>query len=399
MKQSFVVIFLIVLSVFCFAQETIHGSIMHDDIERDYILYVPLSYTENDTLPLVLNFHGYGSSANEQMIYGDFRSLANSAGFFIVHPQGTLLQGVTHWNVGGWTLDSTVDDVGFTEALIDSLSYNFNIDPDRIYSTGMSNGGFMSFLLASQPSSRIAAIASVTGSMTPETYIDSNPQHPTPILQIHGTSDGLVLYNGTDWSEPVEDVVQYWVDYNNCNPTPTITLLPDLDPDDESTVELHIYNDGDSGVAVEHYKVFGGDHTWPGNVYGGAGTNNDIDASAEIWNFFSRYDINGLVNQVGIENDNVQETMNYRLNNYPNPFNPTTTISFSLKEREMVTVSIYNIQGQKVRSLESSEMESGHHSLTWNGADDKGSVVSSGIYFYKLDTDSYSATKKMVMMK
>jgi hypothetical protein len=86
-------------------------------------------------------------------------------------------------------------------------------------------------------------------------------------------------------------------------------------------------------------------------------------------------------------------------NNYPNPFNPTTTISFSLKEREMVTLSIYNLKGQKIRTLESTELESGQHSIIWNGDDQNGNVVSSGIYFYKLDTDSYSATKKMVMMK
>jgi polyhydroxybutyrate depolymerase len=161
----------------------------------------------------------------------------------------------------------------------------------------MSNGGFLSFLLAGQISSRIAAIASVTGSMTPETYNDSNPQHPTPILQMHGTADGFVYYNGTDWSEPIEDVLQYWVDYNNCNATPTITALPDLDPNDGSTVELHVYVEGDNGVSVVHYKIIGAGHTWPGN----SGANRDIDASEEIWNFFSRYDINGLIIPVGIE--------------------------------------------------------------------------------------------------
>ncbi len=169
----------------------------------------------------------------------------------------------------------------------------FNIDPDRIYSTGMSNGVFMSFLLACQLSDRIAAIASVTGSMTPETYNDSDPQHPTPILQMHGTSDTTVPYTGTTWSEPIAEVIQYWQNYNNCSVIPVVTVLPNLDPNDGSTIELSIFEDGDNGVTVEHYKVIGGGHTWPGNAYGGAGTNNDIDASEEIWSFFNRYDING----------------------------------------------------------------------------------------------------------
>ncbi len=280
--------------VSCFAQETVSGSITHDDLEREYILYIPDSYDGATPAPLLFNFHGFGSTASEQMFYGDFRPIADRAGFLVVHPQGTLFQGITHWNVGGWTAGSTVDDVGFTEALIDALSSEYNIDAERIYSTGMSNGGYMSFLLACQLSERFAAIASVTGSMTPETYDESNPQHPTPILQIHGTSDSVVPYEGTIWSESIDTVIQYWVDYDNCNPIPTITALPDIDPTDGSTVEHVVYSDGDNGVAVEHFMVVGGDHTWPGSAYGGAGTNYDIDASEEIWSFLSRYDINGL---------------------------------------------------------------------------------------------------------
>ena len=277
------------------AQETINGSIMHDGLEREYILYVPDSYTGTEPVPLLFNFHGFGSSASAQMAYGDFRPIADSEGFLVVHPQGTLFEGISHWNVGGWTTGSTVDDVGFTGALIDHLSAAYNIDVARVYSTGMSNGGFMSFLLACQLSERIAAIASVTGSMTPETYDESDPRHPTPILQIHGTADSVVPYGGTAWSESIDTVLQYWVDYDNCRTTPVITELPDIDPTDGSTVEHLVYYDGDNGVAVEHFKVIGGDHTWPGNPYGGSGTNYDIDASTEIWSFLSRYDLNGLV--------------------------------------------------------------------------------------------------------
>ena len=277
-----------------FAQETVYGSIIHDDLEREYILYVPVDYTGTTPVPLVFNFHGYSLTATFQMWYGDFRPIADRAGFLVVHPQGTLFEGYTHWNVGGRFAGSTVDDVGFTEALIDYLSSEYNIDDTRIYSTGVSNGGFMSFLLACQLSERFAAIASVAGTMTPETYDDSNPQHPTPILQIHGTSDDTVPYDGNEYSKSVDVVIQYWVDYNNCNPTPIITDLPDIDPEDGSTVEHVVYYDGDDGVAVEHFKVIGGGHSWPGAPPVVEGTNYDIDASEEIWSFFSRYDISGL---------------------------------------------------------------------------------------------------------
>lgn len=276
-----------------FAGETINGSIQHDGLEREYILYVPDIYTGTIPVPLILNFHGYGSNAFQQMNYGDFRSIADAEGCLVAHPQGTLFEGTTHWNVGGWTAGSTADDVGFTAALIDALSTDYAIDPDRIYATGMSNGGYMSFLLACQLGNRIAAIASVTGSMTPETYMDCLPEHPMPVLQMHGTGDTVVPYTGASWTKSIDDVLAFWVSENNCNNPPETTMLPDSDPNDGSTVERIVYSDGSNGVSVVHFKIFGGDHAWPGTAFGGPGTNYDIDASDEIWTFFSRYDING----------------------------------------------------------------------------------------------------------
>lgn len=298
-------------------------------MQRDYILYVPDSYTGVLSVPIVFNFHGLGSNATEQMWYGDFRSIADTAGFLIVHPEGTVYSGTTHWNVGGFTVGSTVDDVGFTDALIDSLLVMYNIDLTRVFATGMSNGGFMSFLLACQLSDKIAAIASVTGSMTPETYNNSNPQHPTPIMQIHGTSDNLVPYGGAFYSKPIADVLNYWVSYNNCNTTPIFTELEDIDPNDGSTVESYIYGGGDNGVTVEHYKVLGGAHTWPGSAIGGADTNYDIDASAEIWDFFYRYDINGLIQTTDIEQLSKKV---HNFNIYPNPTNSYINIEFNNEE-------------------------------------------------------------------
>ena len=159
----------------------------------------------------------------------------------------------------------------------------------------MSNGGYMSFLLACQLSEKIAAVASVTGSMTPETFDACSPQHPTPILQIHGTNDEIVPYNGASWSRSIEDVMTYWVNYNNCDEPPSTTVFPDIDPTDGSTVEHIVYQNGDNGVTTEHMKVLGGRHTWPGSAYNFPGTNQDISASMEIWEFFSRFDINGTL--------------------------------------------------------------------------------------------------------
>jgi polyhydroxybutyrate depolymerase len=323
MKYTTILLVLIGFSFPISAQQTINGSIIHDGIQRDYILYIPAIYDGSLNVPLVLNFHGFGSNANEQMFYGDFRDIADTEGFVLVHPQGTTLNGSQYWNVGS-PGSSSVDDVGFIEALIDELGNLYAINLDRVYATGMSNGGFMSFLLACQLSEKIAAIASVTGSMTFDTYDNCNAQHPTPILQIHGTSDNIVPYNGNTGSLPIDDIISYWVNYNNCDTNPTTTALPDINPSDGSTVEHIIYSGGDNGVTTEHMKIIGGGHTWPGSAITLPGTNQDINASMEIWHFFSRFDINGILS--------VPEFDNIQVNIYPNPTNSKINLSLNFSK-------------------------------------------------------------------
>ena len=321
MKHTTILLVLIGFSFPISAQQTINGSMIHNGIQRDYILYIPAIYDGSTDVPLVLNFHGYGSNANEQMFYGDFRDIADTEGFLLVHPQGTIINGDQQWNVGFLGNGNTTDDVGFTEALIDELANLYTINLDRVYATGMSNGGFMSFLLACQLSEKIAAVASVTGSMTPDTYDACNAQQPTPILQIHGTGDSNVLYNGDTWTRSIEDVISYWVNYNNCETSPTTTALTDINLSDGSTVEHIIYSGGDNGVTTEHMKIIGGGHTWPSSAITLPGTNQDINASMEIWHFFSKFDINGILS--------VPEFDNIQVNIYPNPTNSKINLSLN----------------------------------------------------------------------
>ena len=325
-------------------QEAFRDSILHDGMQREFVLYIPDSYTGEEAVPLVLNFHGYGATDVQQMWYGDFRAIADTAGFIIVHPQGTLLNGVTHWNVGGWTIGSTVDDVGFVSALLDSLAAQYNLDASRIYATGMSNGGFMSFLLACQLSDRIAAIASVAGSMTPEIYNACNPQRPVPIMQIHGTADPVVPYEGGVWTEPLETTLAYWVEQNQCTTTPEMMSFPDLDMTDGSTVEQALYGGGTQGVEVLHDKVEGGAHTWPSSIYGGAGTNWDINGSAEIWKFFSRYTLEGAISVLTV----VANSDKAALRVFPNPVKDLFFVEGALPEDRSYV--LYSTLGEIVQT-------------------------------------------------
>ena len=85
--------------------------------------------------------------------------------------------------------------------------------------------------------------------------------------------------------------------------------------------------------------------------------------------------------------------------NYPNPFNPETTIRYSVKETSPVTIEVYNLKGQLVRTLVNEVKTAGNYSVVWNGRDNNNQPVSSGVYFYKMNAGKYSSTKKMIMMK
>ncbi|MEM8889967.1 MAG: T9SS type A sorting domain-containing protein [Bacteroidota bacterium] len=374
--KSQLLILILFLPLLLNAQSTLNQSVRHNGLNRSYILYVPASYDGQEAVPLLFNFHGYTSNANAQMVYGDFRPIADTTGFIIVHPQGTLdNQGKTHFNVG-WGGSST-DDVGFTDLLLDSLIANYNIDESRVYSTGMSNGGYMSYYLACQLSDRIAAVASVTGSMTPLQYNGCSPTHSTPILQIHGTQDNVVPINGANWTRSIDDVIQYWVNYNNCDSDPEITAIPNTNATDQSTVEHIVYKNGDNGVQTEYFKVNGGSHTWPGSSIPAVGTNYDINASLEVWNFLSRYDINGLRSTTSRN-----ELSPYKLEVYPNPV--SSILLIKTDEPGKKSYQLMDVRG-KEKFAGSFSSDSFQINL---------SPLARGLYFLKIGDRSYKILKE-----
>ena len=287
------------------AQNATIETLMHDNIERSYILYVPSSYDGTNSVPLVLNLHGYTSNAGEQMIYSKFYEIADVEGFILIHPEGTANDfGLQFWNIADF---SEIDDVGFLSALIDAISDEYNINTDRVYSMGMSNGGFMSYRLACELSDKITAIASVTGSMLTDQIMSCSPSRPVPVMQIHGTADQTVLYEGETLTGilSIDDVVSYWVSFNNCSSEAILSIIPDNNTFDLSTVEHYVYDGGNNDSSVEFYKIINGGHTWPGAAIPIAGnnTNQDFNASQAIWAFFNQYNISGLIEN----NSNIQD--------------------------------------------------------------------------------------------
>ncbi len=232
----------------------------------------------------MFNFHGYGGTASDYMNYADMRTLSESKGFILVYPQGSCLEGNSHWNPSLPSSDnkSDADDLGFIEVLINQLSNNYNIDLERIYACGYSNDAMLAYGLACYKSNLIAAIGSVSGTMLDT---NCNPSYPIPVISIHGTSDGVLPYNGNSEYNSVETILSFWKNFNNTNTTPMVNSVND----NGTTIEHYIYADGDNSTSVEHYKVIDGDHVWFNMSYQGANT------SKLIWEFVSKYNISGLI--------------------------------------------------------------------------------------------------------
>ncbi len=258
-------------------------SMVHDGEDREYFLYVPDSYDGTTAVPILFNFHGFGGSVEEFMEYADLRSVAETNTFILVYPQGSCLEGSSHWNPcpNGPGNKSEADDFGFVEAMINQISSEYYIDLDRVYAGGYSNGGMMAYGLANYKSDLIAAVASVSGTMLNCT---GSTNHPMPVVHLHGTSDDVVSYNGsTDWNS-VESTLDYWINFNNTTTTPTVNS----ENSGGISIEHYIYGQGENSVSVEHYKYIGGEHEWFNENYQGQNT------AELIWNFMSRYDVDGL---------------------------------------------------------------------------------------------------------
>ena len=153
---------------------------------------------------MLFNLHGYRRQALDFLGYSGFQSLADTDDFIVIYPQGSILPstGQPHWNDSGWTSESPANDLDFISSLIDWAYAEYQIDLSRVYATGKSNGGKMSYHLACNIGYRIAGVASVGGSMTPNTYATCSPNQPTAIVHIHGRDDTVVPLSLIHISEP-----------------------------------------------------------------------------------------------------------------------------------------------------------------------------------------------------
>jgi len=322
----------------CAAQEYSNQTLQYDGLTREYSIYVPASYDGTTSFPLLFNFHGGGDVIASQIAIADMSPIADTANFIVVYPQAR--QDPSDGNSFNWIpkVPGTFDDVPFISSLIETIASNYQIDQSRIYACGYSLGGDMSFELACKLNSRIAAIGVVSRTMQANPDSFCFPEHPTGVLTILGTDDNASQYNGITYAG-VEYYLSaaathsYWASHNNCDVNPTMSTA-------SPSVERYTWSTTSGCSYVEELKVIGGGHDWPGSF-----GNMTIDASEEIWQFVSRYDINGLI-ECSSASINEHSKDSFRV--YPNPVNSKLTIEMDLSEEKKYR--IYSTIGELVSS-------------------------------------------------
>jgi len=272
---------------------------------------VPPQASGADALPVILNFHGAASNAEQQERYSGMDATADRDGFVAVYPNGTGrgTRALT-WNAGGccaYAERNKIDDVSFTRALLDDLATRTHIDRSRVYATGISNGGMMAFRLGVEASDRIAAIAPVEGALMIQT---SGLAHPMPLMLFNSVDDRYVPYEGrlgllgrishaTRYpSVPsVDEEIARWRGFDNCPADaqvgPTLKGAPGSADADNSATRYE-WGPCASSTRIVLWKLAGSGHVWPGATRGvrwlGRGTN-VIDANEQMWRFFRQFSL------------------------------------------------------------------------------------------------------------
>lgn len=267
--------------------------------EHPVRVFVP-STAARTALPLVVNWHGLGGDGPQQAAVTRYEDLAESEGFIVVHPTGVPSAGDAR---NSWQLAPAAgerDDVAFADELFDHLIAGWCADPDRIYSTGMSNGGFFTARLVCEMADRLAAASSVGGLYHPE---GCKPSRPVPYIAYHGTDDMVVPFDGDGESvllgadsDPAlqvffeqvmpEEFLEFAADAG-CDPSPSVSTIDD--------VIRYDYSGCLDDTPMTFFEVTGGGHTWPNWPIAAAveatlgDTTTAVDATADSWEFFRQH--------------------------------------------------------------------------------------------------------------
>ncbi|MFL2997230.1 MAG: dockerin type I domain-containing protein [Candidatus Neomarinimicrobiota bacterium] len=274
----------------------------HDNWIREY--YV--SYPENslEPCPLIINMHGFGGNALGQRFSSEMDDYALPQGVAVVYPQGLGAS----WSVGTfWTSFNYADDVDFISQMIDKIAQDYSIDLNRVYATGMSNGGYMAYELGCELSHKIAAFGSVTGNFMLNDDQNCILEKEIPIMHIHGTSDLVVDYYPPSFDQAltVSESMDYW---NSINVLDSLEIISIDGSEGVLSAEKFTWFRNGTNTQFIHYKVEDGGHQWFGSPYANASV---VNSSELLVDFFLEYNLQNLpcIDPDGDINDDGQVDM------------------------------------------------------------------------------------------
>jgi polyhydroxybutyrate depolymerase len=284
-------------------QRDLEFQITHDGYERYFILHVPENLEEIENPSLIFALHGGGGKAVGmiQLTKGRFNELADRDGFLVVYPQGLEKS----WNDGrndpiSFAHEEDIDDIGFFRKVIVKIINEYNVDSERVFFTGISNGGFMSIRVSRELADIVKGVAPVAASIPVDGEKFHHGAPPMNIMLINGTDDPLVPYNGGEVTVlkrkrgkvlSTGKTIKIFCERNGCSDAPDITEFEDSEPGDGACAIKYEYRNEETQRRVVLIEVKGGGHTWPGGwQYLGkrliGSTCMDFNGCDEIWNYF-----------------------------------------------------------------------------------------------------------------
>ena len=230
---------------------------------RDMLVYAPKNIEKNR--PLIIQMHGYNQDAAYQKNAAKWEPVADTGRFVVVFPNGQNKA----WDTGG------DKDLNFIKAIINEMNTKYGIDKKRVYVSGFSMGGMMSYVVANKMSDQIAAIAPVSGGGAPSTA-----KRAMPIIHTHGTTDDVVNYNST------VNTLKNWVPFNKCSSN-SEKIKPYPKTKSGSAASLEIWSGCSDGVEIRLLTIDGKGHWYSMDEAV------SVNTSVEIWNFVKRFSLDG----------------------------------------------------------------------------------------------------------
>lgn len=336
---------------------------------REYYQFIPSNYNSSENAPLVIILHGIGGFASDYANYG-LNDLADTARFIPVYLQGKANAfGQNSWNNGTALINSTADDLAFISAIIDSIDVNYNIDRHRVYMVGISMGAIMTYKAIHHMSDKIAASVCHIGTMSDEEIANYNPTYPNPNMQVHGTLDAIVPYDGTPLLSLslVPTTISKLKTSNGWNGTDsTIINIPD-NVQDGITIERVIY---ETTTPLEHWKMTGAGHIFLFE------TINDTSGMVITWDFLRQFWHPNPTLSIG------KDIPTNQPNIYPNP--SSGLFNIEIDESTIKSLKIYNLNMQLVFESKPSQNIDINH-------------LENGTYFLELiDNEGHKSIQKII---